>query len=287
MGKFFPPRVVYYTDVSVQCSSPLWLRDYEMHVPCGKCRACRISYAREWSVRLLHESDYWEHSSFVTLTYNEETYPADGELSKRDLQLFIKRLRRRLGSCKYYACGEYGDQSGRAHYHAILFGVDSLRDADVVREAWIPARADQARLLSGTLGFVYLGSVSYDSCRYVADYVQKKVREVLPGDSGRRQGPFALMSQGIGKRFAVDNSKQLSNNLYTTIRGVKMGVPKYYAKILGIDGDALKAAGEERRAERAAHYTEKYGDAGDFGVLGHLEGSEASQVAAGTELEGV
>ena len=89
---------------------------------------CRIALSREWATRVLHESDYWDHSCFTTLTYNNEHLPKDGSLHKDELQKFFKRLRKYLGDrkMKYFACGEYGDEGHRPHYHAILFGIDYL-----------------------------------------------------------------------------------------------------------------------------------------------------------------
>ena len=63
------------------------------------------------------------HNAYITLTYNDDHLPANGSLQPRDLQLFWKRLRKaRTPGIRYYACGEYGDQTARPHYHAIIFG---------------------------------------------------------------------------------------------------------------------------------------------------------------------
>ena len=71
---------------------------------------------------------------------------------------------------------------GRPHYHIILFGIK--RDDNRINDAW-------------GLGAVHLGSVTYQSCRYVADYIGKvysdEKHKVLYGD---REKPFALMSKG-------------------------------------------------------------------------------------------
>ena len=96
----------------------------DLAVPCGKCIGCRIAKRKEWSLRMLHELTYHPQSSFITLTYDDYHLPSDNSLKKRHLQLFIKRLRKNLGErrIKYFACGEYGGQTMRPHYHAILFG---------------------------------------------------------------------------------------------------------------------------------------------------------------------
>ena len=102
-----------------------------MEVPCGKCIECRIHQRKEWSLRLLHEMAYHERSVFLTLTYSDENLPDDLSISKRHLQLFLKRLRKQSGrkGIKYFATGEYGESTQRPHYHAIVFGV-GLKNED-------------------------------------------------------------------------------------------------------------------------------------------------------------
>ena len=101
-----------------------------LEVPCGKCIGCRIAKRKEWSLRMLHELTYHPQSSFVTLTYDDYHLPPCCSLKKRHLQLFLKRLRKNLGErrIKYFACGEYGGQTMRPHYHAILFGSGLTRE---------------------------------------------------------------------------------------------------------------------------------------------------------------
>jgi len=146
-----------------------------------------------------------------------------------------------------------------------MYGVNHL-DEDLLHDAW-------------DMGFIYFGGVSYDSCRYVADYVQKK----LYGPE-KNNGPYAVMSQGIGKQFALDNKKQLCDNLYVLAGGVKHGLPKYYAKTLDVPGDSLKEAAQQRRDEIADHYQNKYGEGGDYGIAGYIPSSTKAQIAAGKEL---
>jgi hypothetical protein len=99
-----------------------------IQVPCGKCLGCKLEYSRQWAVRLVHESNYWEpdQQHFITLTYNNENLPLHGNLVKKDYQDFMKRLRKhhveKYGypdlnhkkeptiayPMKYFHAGEYG-----------------------------------------------------------------------------------------------------------------------------------------------------------------------------------
>ena len=63
-------------------------------IGCGQCSRCRIRYREDWKVRLVHENKLHGASSFLTLTYNEANLPIGRSLSPRDLQLFMKRLRK-------------------------------------------------------------------------------------------------------------------------------------------------------------------------------------------------
>ena len=225
----------------MQCTSPYHIKnpdrfkykkpnelvgDEWQDVPCGHCLACRIARTREWTVRLLHESEFWSDTSFVTLTYDDDHLPSDCSLVPRDLTLFFKKLRKDLGDrkIKYYACGEYGDTYGRPHYHAIIFGL-SPKDKKLIEDNWHK-------------GFVKIGCVTYDSCRYVAGYVQKK----LYGKASKEYedkgivAPFSRMSKGLGERYVDKYWNKLYDMNTVTVRGVPMGLPRYYQKKLVYDG---------------------------------------------------
>lgn len=183
---------------------------------------CKIARSREWATRMLHELDE-QSGCFLTLTYSDEFIPSDNGLHKDEMQKLLKRVRKEISpkKIKYYACGEYGEKYGRPHYHAIIFGFppnDETRE--IIESKW-------------KKGFVKIGTVTYDSCRYVAEYLQKGL---LSGTNlkqlGQRQRPFALMSKGIGKAYAEKNKKQLIENLEVSVHGVQTGIPRYYRKII-------------------------------------------------------
>ena len=89
--------------------------------PCGKCLPCRITRRQEWTARLLLEMKTSYAIWFITLTYQEPRLPRLGSLRKKELQGFLKRLRKNTGlKFRYFAAGEYG-KNGRAHYHLLVF----------------------------------------------------------------------------------------------------------------------------------------------------------------------
>jgi len=44
-------------------------------LPCGKCTGCKLERSRQWAVRLMHEAQLHERTSFITLTYRDEDLP--------------------------------------------------------------------------------------------------------------------------------------------------------------------------------------------------------------------
>lgn len=235
----------------MQCVKPLYLKASDKSpnregivVPCGRCVACRISKTREWALRLLHELDYWDNAVFVTLTYADIHLQTDKlSLRKKDLQDFFKRLRHKK-SFKYYACGEYGENTFRPHYHAIVFGL-SLEDKSLVQEVW-------------DMGMVHIGTVTYDSCRYVAQYIDKKLSGDLADEVyGDMERPFQICSQGLGLRFAMDNRHDLVRDMRTSVRGVPCSLPQYYKRKLKISRVRIVENGRERKAEERLKFVEK------------------------------
>lgn len=229
----------------MQCNRPIWLSSYELFVPCGKCRACRIARSREWATRLVHECAFHESSVFATLTYDEEHLPKGASLDKREWQLFMKRLRKNTEGreMKYFAAGEYGDKNGRPHYHACIFGV-ALDEKEVIEDAW------QHR------GMVHVGNVEYDSARYICDYIQKDNRAMMYGG---RTPPFSLMSRGLGRKYIEKYGDQVIANGGVTVRGIPCGLPRYYRNFLGerLPTGVLLEKKEERLKELREAYERK------------------------------
>jgi len=91
--------------------------------PCGQCLCCRINRSRIWAARMQMElATVKGEACFLTLTYSDEACPPS--LDPSHLTAALKRLRYHIEGKKitYYACGEYGRQTWRPHYHAGIFG---------------------------------------------------------------------------------------------------------------------------------------------------------------------
>lgn len=197
-----------------------------LRLPCGSCLGCRTSEARAWALRCQLELQQHQAAVFTTLTYAENPTT----LWKPDVQLWLKRLRKRLGPTpvRFLATGEYGEQRGRPHYHAILFGI-SADYADTIDKAWKAKNHAEKR---DTRGHTHTVPVTPAAIAYVAGYCQKKIgfrltRQIDP-ETGELlyEPPFRLMSRkpGLGG-FARQWTESWRS--YAIHNGERIPVPRY------------------------------------------------------------
>lgn len=214
-------------------------------VPCGQCIECRLKQSREWAIRCVHEASLHEESWFATMTLAEEYLPPDLSLDRRLFPLFMKKLRKRFGKVRYFHAGEYGEDNGRPHYHALLFG---LRLADVrqcgISRSGYPVFESEALSDVWAQGIVQLGRVSFESAQYVARYCVKKYRGREDGkpDYGivdhstgcwvPRTPEYVTMSRnpGLGKGWWQKYRSEVYRDDAVPVRGGEMGPPRYYDK---------------------------------------------------------
>lgn len=229
-------------------------------MPCGQCIGCRLDRARDWSVRCLHEAKMHEQNSFITLTYSDENIPAGNTLVYRDFQLFMKRLRKTVGPVRFFMCGEYGEQTERPHYHAILFGYQ-FPDLQYWGKspAGYPVYRSAILETLWTHGNSLVGSVSRESAGYVARYCLKKVTGKDADEHYKGREPeFARMSlkPGIGASFFEKHTADILPNDYIVTDGIKVPVPKYYEKLYkGVDLDDVKYTREQYAQRHASNNT--------------------------------
>lgn len=153
--------------------------------PCGQCQNCKINKRRDWQARLLLEAASHEYGIFVTLTMADVGTPQI--LSKAHLKPFFNSLRTINPAIRFYAVGEYGTNTGRAHYHAHLFSNIPILAINI-REAW-------------PYGRIHVGDTEPSSLDYCLGYLLKNTKTACwPIEA--RWPEFRYYSKGIGK-FAL------------------------------------------------------------------------------------
>lgn len=123
-------------------------------------------------------------------------------LCYEDLQLYIKRVRKRLAALspspvRYYAVGEYGPKTFRCHWH-ILFYLDDERQAQniiqICSDCW-------------KFGFVDVSASLHSSASYLAGYVNNySCVPRLFAHRGIRPKPFHSFHFGLSP-FQADKEK--------------------------------------------------------------------------------
>lgn len=237
----------------------------KLSVPCGQCIGCRVDYSKMWAARMVHESRLHQDSIFITLTYDPEFLPTGGTLVKSHLQKFFKRLRKHTSPRKirYYACGEYGDQNLRPHYHAIVYGW-RFSDARLLRDGGGHRFYDSDTLtrLWG-LGLCEFGEVTAETCAYTARYVIKKIngdraknhyqRVTQDGQLHDVLPEFSLMSlkPAIGKNWFETFRSDVFPDDFVILNGHRSKVPRYYDRLLDADCPELLEHHKQLRKDRA------------------------------------
>lgn len=212
---------------------------------------------RQWAVRITHEAQTHPRNSFLTLTLDDEHMPKCGTLNKRLWQLFAKRLRHDIGPFRYYHCGEYSPKTGRAHYHAAIFGED-WDQAD--RYFYRMSKCGKFRIYrSPSLeeawgqGQVFIGTLTFDSASYIAGYIMKKITgfeasherygtriQLDPGEAGTihaklghiLQPEYTTMSlkPGIGEKWIEKYISDVYPADEVIINGKRTRPPPFYDK---------------------------------------------------------
>lgn len=224
--------------------------DMPLKLPCGQCVGCRLERSRQWAVRCVHEAQMHDRNCFITLTFRDADLPPGGSLDVRHWQLFAKRMRKTVGSFRFFHCGEYGSLHMRPHYHAIIFGYD-FPDRVLFKESPSGHSIFTSRILEGLwpYGFSSIGDVTFESAAYVARYVMKKVT----GDASEehyagRKPEYTTMSRrpGIGAGWFDKFKSDVFPSDEVILKGKRFKPPRYYDRLFEIDDpdgfERIKAA---------------------------------------------
>lgn len=234
-------------------------------VPCSKCYACLARKRAEWAFRLSNELKASDTAFFFTLTYSDEY--DKGTVSKRDIQLFIKRLRKGIAEAhktsesehltpkgiipplsnrvpqiaeKGPKTGTYGSVKKEPKFRYFVtgeYGEKTNRphyhgiffNIPNIRGLFKYDSAFNLVNDAWGLGIVHVGEVTPASINYVAKYC---ITRHLP-QVGVKMPPFSLMSTkpGIGDEYL----KTMTNYHRSTMTpygqgmdGIKVPLSRYY-----------------------------------------------------------
>lgn len=232
-------------NLSFECDVKRFERHYGkeayLTVPCGKCEACIERKSNDWACRIYHEWLYSDSSAFFTLTYSDEfltyndvviDYAGYYEhlevpvLCKRDVQLFMKRLRKKLGNgLRFFLGGEYGEQFGRPHYHFVLFNYPKDVDLiEVVKSCWSYGNVQCSE------------EMNIKRVMYVAKYIY--CSSLLPNNRAILKNfvpPFILCSRMPGLGYQYVNDKEVRDYHNRTLEtrvslddGKQLSMPRYF-----------------------------------------------------------
>lgn len=215
---------------------------YEISVPCGKCARCIERRKMEWGFRMGVELEQSKTAYFVTLTYSPEEVPYNKyglkTLKPEDFTRFMKRLRqnhkrgrktiehlrnglKNSDKIKMYGAGEYGEQRGRPHYHAIIFNTA----INYIEASW-------------KLGGVHCVKANEITIAYVMKYLDKWKDKK---QDKRKVPEYNVMSEGIGMHYIDEMKDWHKRNLeilyVTNKKGIRIPMPRYYREQIFTDDE--------------------------------------------------
>lgn len=216
-------------------------------VPCGKCPTCKARKRQEWTFRLSEEMKTADYTAFATLTYSEKNLPTTEHndisdiptLNYRDVQLFLKRFRKKLDKLdiklRYFICGEYGSNTLRPHYHAIFYFRSEIPNNVLNHVGLLPSLFRSSWNLGDILDFQQCksnGSSSYCN-KYLNKYYKLRLLETQEVEK-------SLKSQNLGRDYIAKNkdwhTADPENRQYAIYEGYKIGLPRTFRKkIFGKD----------------------------------------------------
>lgn len=216
------------------------------------------------------EAGLYSDNAFATLSYTDEAiaeHCPNGTLVPRHLQLWLYRLRKafRPHKLRFFAVGEYGDQTERPHYHAALFGFPTCRfgrssfrrhsdrccyACDLVRETW-------------GMGNIVLGTLEPHSAAYISGYVTKKMTSKDDERLDGRYPEFARMSlrPGIGADAMhevadavlqwVPDSQDVPTSLRhgKTVKPLGRYLTRYLRRLTGREPNAPQSVLDQKKEE--------------------------------------
>lgn len=237
---------------------------------CRVCIGCRSDRACDISLRAAHEAKMVEASCFLTLTYDREHLPVTwkavsdegqrlalahphrvapygGSLRRRDVVLFMKRLREHLWRnfgvrVRAYYVGEYGSRKMRPHYHLLLWGWDfrSDRRREVDSGGGHPMWSSKLVDELWGMGLCRINELGHEVAKYAAKYALKslggkqELRSLVGGGLVEVEPPFDQLPHGRALGLSwLDRywSDVFPRGVVLLRGGIELPVPLAYMKV--------------------------------------------------------
>lgn len=216
-------------------------------LPCRKCIGCIINKANDWATRSFIEAAAWQQNCFLTLTYDEKHLPKNRNLSKRDMQLFFKKLRKheqgtepwehkgkKSFPIRYFYAGEYGQKTLRPHYHAGIFNYWP-DDAKFYKKSKYGDDYFTSKKMNQYWGngYVIIGRMEYASACYIARYTMKKLKTLTE----REQKNWIIETEAEGNEIdelqkyfgeKIETAKNTTPEFIETSRNGGIGIAGWY-----------------------------------------------------------
>jgi hypothetical protein len=210
----------------------------------------------------MHEASLYKNNCFLTLTYRTEKLPLSHEidintgeviqyeciptLNKRDIVLFMKKLRKRFGEgIRFFQCGEYGEKFGRPHHHVLLFNFDFPdKYLWTIKNGYRLYRSPSLEK-EWPHGNSLIGNVTFESAAYVARYITKKITGDFAFEHyNTRQPEYITMSRrpGIGRTWFEEFHSNVYPADHCVVRNGNSTIigrpPKYYDYLFDLQDSA-------------------------------------------------
>lgn len=291
-GKKYQKPHIFTPERLEDYDNPLELQKYTKftRIPCGKCIGCRLDYSREWANRGYLEALQYEQNWFITLTYDEdhiyvpefvetdegiafteEEYDDEwaGCLVPKDLELFLKNLRQIMKreydqeGIRYMACGEYGSELRRPHYHLIVFNLnlpsETFYEPHIKPSKGVMYKNTIIDRAWGKKGICEVEEANWENIAYTARYITKKQK-------GKESSTIYAIQGEIPEFFRVSNRPGIAwqyyedhkQKIYETDQIMivkKKGVeyikpPRYFDRLLEKENpDLMKKVKQKRKQD--------------------------------------
>lgn len=270
----YHPMVVYRSKAGRQ-SNGAWpivfnkrdgYADMKTTIPCGHCIGCKLERSRQWAIRCMCEASQYDLNTFITLTYDKKNVPncqGKNTLYKRDIQLFMKRLRKKYGSnVRYLQCGEYG-KKWNPHHHMLLFNHDFIDKKEFFKSNGIQIYRSEELERLWKYGFSTVGDLTFESAAYVARYATKKITGDRAEDHYRGREPeYITMSRrpGIAKTWFDKYKSDVYNEDKMVVRDKFISRPPRYFDKLFENFDKIEMEHIKYKREKKAELNKKTSD---------------------------